>query len=158
MNPDLDLSLQRLIHAPRDVVWSAWTDPAKLARWWLPAPTLCRVVRLEVAPGGALLTQMSDDGVDFVPHVDACFLVVDPLERLVFTNAVDGDWRPAMPSPVAMTAEILLHDHPEGTDYHVIVRHGDAAARTRHEQLGFLEGWGTVTEQLAALAERGDAR
>ena len=26
-NPDLDLTLSRLIKAPRPVVWSAWTDP-----------------------------------------------------------------------------------------------------------------------------------
>ncbi len=40
MNPDLDLdlSLDRIIHAPRVTVWDAWTDPASLASWWLPAP------------------------------------------------------------------------------------------------------------------------
>jgi uncharacterized protein YndB with AHSA1/START domain len=52
-----------------------------------------------------------------------------------------------------MTAEITLGDHPDGTDYRVVVRHGDPAARARHEELGFLEGWGTVTGQLAALTE-----
>jgi uncharacterized protein YndB with AHSA1/START domain len=157
MNPDLDLGLQRVIRAPRPVVWSAWTDAAKLAQWWLPAPTHCRVERLEATPGGAFVTRMSDDGVAFVPHLDACFLVVDPFERLVFTNAIDSDWRPAAPSPVAMTAEVLLQDHPDGTDYRVIVRHGDAATRARHEELGFLDGWGTVTDQLAALTESGGA-
>ena len=29
---------------------------------------------------------MSDDGDVFVPHLDACFLVVDEYERIVFTN------------------------------------------------------------------------
>ena len=33
MNPDLDLTLQRVIRAPRTTVWHAWTDPAQLARW-----------------------------------------------------------------------------------------------------------------------------
>jgi hypothetical protein len=90
MNPDLDLTLGRVIRAPRAVVWNAWTDPAQFEQWWLPAPTVCRVDRLEVLPGGALVTQMSDDGVAFVPHVDASFLVVDELERIVFTNAIDS--------------------------------------------------------------------
>jgi uncharacterized protein YndB with AHSA1/START domain len=111
------------------------------------------VARLEVAPGGAFVTELSDDGADFVPHLDACFLTVDDLERIVFTNAVDSRWRPASPEPVAMTAEITLHDHPEGTDYRVTVRHADPAARARHEELGFAEGWGMVTGQLASLAE-----
>jgi uncharacterized protein YndB with AHSA1/START domain len=153
MNPDLDLTLRRVIRAPRQSVWRAWTDPAQLAQWWVPVPAVARVDRLEVRPGGAFVTRMSDDGVEFVPHMDASFLVVDELERLAFTNAVDSRWRPARPDPIAMVAEILLGDHPAGTDYRVVVRHGDPAARARHEELGFFDGWGSVTEQLAALAE-----
>jgi uncharacterized protein YndB with AHSA1/START domain len=158
MNPDLDLTLQRVIRAPRATVWRAWTDPSHLERWWVPAPAVARVDRLEVHPGGAFVTRISDDGVEFAPHIDASFLVVDERERLVFTNAVDSKWRPTSPDPVAMVAEILLSDHPKGTDYQVIVRHGDPAARARHEELGFFDGWGSVTGQLAALVEGRAAR
>jgi uncharacterized protein YndB with AHSA1/START domain len=153
VNPDLDLSLQRVIRAPPATVWRAWTDPSRLERWWVPAPTVARVDRLEVRPGGAFVTSMSDDGDVFVAHVDASFLVVDEHERLVFTNAIDSRWRPSNPAPVAMTAEITFGEHLEGTDYRVVVRHGDPAARARHEQLGFVDGWGSVTAQLATLVE-----
>ncbi len=156
IDPELDLTLERVIRGPRTSVWQAWTDPASLAEWWLPAPTRCRVERLEPVPGGAFVTSMSDDGIEFSPHLDACFLAVEVGERIAFTNAVDSRWRPATPEPVTMTAEIVMRDHPEGTDYRVIVRHRDPAARARHQQLGFLEGWGTVTEQLAGLVERQD--
>ena len=152
-DPDLDLRIERLIRAPRARVWKAWTDPADLARWWLPAPTTCRVDRLDVVPGGAFVTSMSDDGVAFGPHFDACFVVVHPGERLVFTNALDSRWRPASPAPVAMTAEVTFAEHERGTDYRVVVRHADAASRSHHQQLGFADGWGTVTAQLAAIAE-----
>jgi uncharacterized protein YndB with AHSA1/START domain len=153
MNPDLDLTLQRVIRAPPATVWRAWTDPSRLERWWVPAPTVARVDRLEVRSGGAFVTSMSDDGDAFVAHMDASFLVVDEHERLVFTNAIDSRWRPSNPTPVAMTAEITFGEHPEGTDYRVVVRHGDPAARARHEQLGFADGWGSVAEQLATLVE-----
>jgi uncharacterized protein YndB with AHSA1/START domain len=152
MNPDLDLSLHRVIRASRGSVWNAWTDAGSLARWWLPAPARCRVERLEVRPGGAFVTRMSADGGDFVPHLDACFLVADERERLVFTTALDSDWRPAV-GEIVMTAQITLRDHPDGTEYHVLVRHGDPVTRARHEELGFAHGWGTVTDQLAALVE-----
>jgi len=152
VNPDLDLSLQRVIGAPREAVWRAWADPSRLKQWWVPAPTVARVDRLELRPGGAFVTRMSDDGDVFVAHMDALFIVVDDHERLVFTNAIDSEWRPANPT-VAMTAEITFGEHPDGTDYRVVVRHGDPAARARHEELGFMDGWGSVTEQLAALAE-----
>lgn len=154
MNPDLDLTVHRVIRAPRTKVWNAWTDPGSLARWWLPAPARCRVERLEVRPAGALVTTMSDGDGEFVPHLDACFLVTEEPERLVFTTALDSGLRPAT-GEIVMTAEITLRDHPDGTDYHVLVRHADPAARARHEELGFEYGWGTVTDQLAALVESG---
>jgi len=153
VNPDLDLTLQRVIRAPRAAVWRAWTDPSQLEQWWVPAPAVARVDRLEARPGGAFVTRISDDGVEFGPHMDASFLVVDDRERLVFTNAVDSRWRPTRPDPIAMVAEIVLRDHPDGTDYRVVVRHGDPAARARHEELGFFDGWGAVTGQLAAFVE-----
>lgn len=153
LDPDLDLRIDRLIHAPRDRVWKAWTDPGDLARWWLPAPMRCRVDHLDVVPGGAFVTSMSDDGATFVPHLDACFVVVEGGRRIVFTNALDSRWRPADPAPVAMTAEITFTDHPRGTDYSVLVRHADASSRAHHEQLGFADGWNTVTAQLAAITE-----
>jgi uncharacterized protein YndB with AHSA1/START domain len=158
MNPDLDLSLQRVIRASPATVWRAWTDPSRLERWWVPAPTVARVDRLEVRPGGAFVTSMSDDGDVFVAHMDASFLVVDEHERLAFTNAIDSQWRPRSPAPIAMTAEITFGEHREGTDYRVVVRHGDPAARARHEQLGFVDGWGSVTAQLATLVEGEVAR
>jgi len=154
VNPDLDLRIDRIIRASREEVWAAWTDPANLAQWWVPAPTRCRVQRLDVRPGGAFVTLMSDDGDAFVPHLDACFLVVEKFERIVFTNAIDSEWRPTSPAPVLMTAEVVLRGCPEGTDYQVTVRHGDPAARARHAELGFAEGWGSTTGQLAGLVER----
>jgi uncharacterized protein YndB with AHSA1/START domain len=157
LDPELDLRIDRLIRAPRARVWQAWTDPRDLARWWLPAPAVCRVDRLDVVPGGAFVTSMSDDGTDYGPHLDACFVVVEPGERIVFTNALDSRWRPARPAPVAMTAEIMFGEHPDGTDYRVVVRHADAGSRRRHEQLGFADGWGTVTAQLAAIAQAEEA-
>jgi len=153
VNPDLDLTLQRVIRAPRAVVWRAWTEPSQLEQWWVPAPAVARVDRLEAQPGGAFVTRISDDGVEFGPHMDASFLVVDDRERLVFTNAVDSRWRPTRPDPIAMVAEIILRDHPDGTDYRVVVRHGDPAARARHEELGFFDGWGAVAGQFAAFVE-----
>ena len=153
LDPTLDLRIDRVIHAPPARVWKAWTDPRDLARWWLPAPTHCRVDRLDVVPGGAFVTSMSDDGLGFAPHLDACFVVVEPGARIVFTNTLDSRWRPANPRPVAMTAEITFGEHADGTDYRVVVRHGDAGSRANHERLGFADGWGTVTAQLAAVAE-----
>ncbi|MDQ1201808.1 SRPBCC domain-containing protein [Rhodococcus sp. SORGH_AS_0303] len=153
IDPALDLVLDRVIAAPRHRIWEAWTNSSLLSQWWTPAPTVTRVDHLEVRPGGAFVTEMSDDGTTFVTHTDAVFLVVEPDTRLVFTNTLDSGWRPASPQPVAMSAEITLTDHPRGTAYRAVVRHGDPTTRDRHASLGFAEGWGSVTAALARLVE-----
>ncbi len=106
IDPTLDLTLQRVIRAPRRQVWRAWTDPALLEQWWIPAPMHTRVDRLDVRPGGAFVTSMSENGHTFGPHVDSIFLVVEDECRLVFTNAIDSAWRPASPElPVDRSAD-----------------------------------------------------
>lgn len=152
LDPERDLALRRLLPAPRAAIWRAWSEPELVAGWWIPSPLHSRVERLELSPGGSFVTSMSEDGEHWVPHTDDVFLAVEAERRIVFTNAVDAGLRPAAPAPVAITAEVLLNDHAEGTDYLVIVRHADAAARALHEELGFHEGWGAVAEQLGAVA------
>jgi uncharacterized protein YndB with AHSA1/START domain len=107
---------------------------------------------MDLRPGGGLVTRISEDGGEFAPHLRACFLAIDPLERIVFTNALVGGWRPA--ERPFMTAVITLRDHPMGTDYVAHVMHKSNADRNMHEEMGFFDGWGAVTEQLAKLAER----
>lgn len=151
-NTDLDLTTARIIKAPRSVVWNAWADPVSFAQWWIPAPTKCKVVDMDLRPGGSFVTEMSEDGGAFVPHVTACFLDIVEGEGIVFTNALTGGWRPA--EQAFMTAIITLKDHPDGTEYDAYVMHKNRADRDKHEKLGFHDGWGTVADQLATLAEQ----
>jgi uncharacterized protein YndB with AHSA1/START domain len=150
-DPERDLELRRTIRAPRAAVWSAWTDPRKFERWWVPAPAVCRVAAMDLRPGGAFRTEISEDGGSFGPHIDGCFLAIEPGERLVFTTSLTEGWRPA--SQPFITAVISLADHPDGTDYVAHVMHKDTADKTMHLDLGFHDGWGTVADQLARFVE-----
>lgn len=152
INPELDLTISRVIKAPRSLIWNAWTDPSSFEQWWIPAPAKCKVMAMDLHPGGAFVTQMSENGGDFTPHLSACFLAVDKGERIVFTNALTGGWRPA--EQPFMTAIITLRDHPDGTDYRAHVMHKSNADRNMHDELGFYDGWGTVIGQLARLVEQ----
>ena len=151
-NPDLDLSIHRVIRAPSRLCGMPGRHLIDLPSGGFP-PRSCASTPSNSLPGGAFVTQMSEDGTEWHPHVDAVFLVIEEGSRLVFTNAVSSSWHPALPDPVAMTTEIILGDHPDGTDYQAIVRHGSPEQRARHEELGFFDGWGTVTDQLAAAVE-----
>jgi uncharacterized protein YndB with AHSA1/START domain len=147
----LDLEITRAIAVPRARVWRAWTDPRRFERWWVPAPARCRVEEMELVPGGAFRTSISTDDGEFLPHLTACVLAVDPGRRLVFTDSLTGGWRPAL-QPF-MTAEITFSDDGEGTLYRARAMHRDAADSATHERLGFFDGWATVADQLARLVE-----
>lgn len=146
-----DLTITRVIRAPRQRVWNAWADPSKFEKWWIPAPLSCKVREMDLRPGGSFRTEMSEDGTAFAPHITGCFLAVDELEHIVFTDALVAGWRPA-DSPF-ITASFTFADHADGTLYTSTAMHRNQADRDKHEQLGFHDGWGTVIDQLAELVE-----
>lgn len=152
LDPALDLTVTRVIRAPRPAVWNAWTDPASFAQWWVPAPAVCEVAEMDLRPGGAFRTRISEAGGAFAPHINGCFLLVEDGERIVFTNSLVSGWRPA--TDPFMTAIITMQDHPQGTLYAATALHRTDTDRALHEELGFHNGWGTVTRQLAELVER----
>jgi uncharacterized protein YndB with AHSA1/START domain len=47
-----DLVMERTFDAPRELVWSAFTDPELVPRWWGPHGTTTTVVEMDVRPGG----------------------------------------------------------------------------------------------------------
>lgn len=153
LDPERDLEISRIIKAPRARVWDAWTKPEQFAQWWVPEPALCRVIEMEVRPGGSMVTEINEDGTGFTPHMQACYLDVEAGRRIVFTNALVGGWRPA--EQPFITAVITLDDHDEGTAYRAHVMHKSAADRNMHRELGFHDGWGTVARQLAEMVEAG---
>ena len=150
-NPALDLAISRVIKAPRTAVWGAWSDPRQFEQWWIPEPAKCRVAALDLRPGGAFETLISEGGAPFSPHVNGCFLAVEEGEKIVFTTALVAGWRPAE-NPF-ITAIITMKDHPDGTAYAAHVMHKNGADRTMHDEMGFADGWGTVIAQLAGIVE-----
>ena len=148
-----ELTITRFIKAPPAAVWTAWSTPEHLAKWWIPAPIECKVIKLDLRPGGGFETRMREHGDTFRPHVEACFLEIVPEARLVFTTVLTEGWRPAEPW-LALTAIITLAAEGNGTRYSAQVLHKNAADSRKHEEMGFHDGWGTAIDQLAVVAER----
>jgi uncharacterized protein YndB with AHSA1/START domain len=146
------LTISRLIKAPPAVVWRAWSEPDHLAKWWIPAPIECQVVKLDLRPGGGFVTQMREGDGPFQPHVTGCFLDIVPQQRLVFTTVLAEGWQPFDPW-IAITAIMTLRPTDSGTLYAAEVLHGNAADAAKHDEMGFQMGWGIGLAKLAALVE-----
>lgn len=145
-----ELVLRRVIEAPRDKVFRAWSEPDLLKRWFTPLPWTTSHATLDMRPGGIFETIMRDpEGNEF--NNSGVFLEVVPNERLVFTDAYTVGWVPA--EKPFMTAVIEFGERPDGmTLYEARVVHWRAEDKKTHEDMGFHEGWGKAADQLEAVA------
>ena len=79
-----DTLFTRIIDAPRDLVWKAWTDPKHLAKWWGPHVMTNPVCEVDLRPGGTFRIVMRDPkGIDY-PITGVYVEIVVP-ERIVST-------------------------------------------------------------------------
>jgi uncharacterized protein YndB with AHSA1/START domain len=144
-----ELVLTRIIDAPPEKVFKAWTDPELLKQWFAPLPYTTPVAELDVRPGGAnLIVMRSPEGADMPNR--GVYLEVIPNERLVFTNAYTKAWEPS--EHPFMTVVLTFEDVGGKTKYTARVLHWTVADREKHEQMGFQVGWGLCADQLAAVA------
>jgi len=148
---DRDLVLTRIIDAPPEKLYRAWTEPELLKQWFAPLPYITPVAELDVRPGGAILVVMrGPDGIDMPNR--GVYLEVVKNERLVSTDAYTRAWEPS-PKPF-MTLILTFERQGTKTKYTARVRHWTVADREAHEKMGFHEGWGICADQLAALVAK----
>ncbi|MDQ9171871.1 SRPBCC family protein [Oxalobacteraceae bacterium R-40] len=145
-----DLILTRIIDAPREKVFQAWTDPELIRQWFAPKPWTTSSAQTDVRTGGSsLIVMRGPDGTEIpCPGV---YLEVVPNERIVATDAFTQAWD--LSEKAFMVLDLRFEEQDGKTKYTARVRHWNEADRVAHEKMGFHEGWTACTEQLAALVE-----
>lgn len=143
----LDLVVERTVRASRDVAWNAWTEPERLRQWYAPAPSVVVECVIDLRPGGVFefVTRRPDGGEN---TTTCCYLVVEPLHRLVWTDALRPGYRPSMSS--FFTGVMTLEESEGLTTCRAMAMHRDRDAASRHDAAGFHEGWGSALDQLVA--------
>jgi uncharacterized protein YndB with AHSA1/START domain len=147
---ELELVLTRIIDAPRERVFSAWT--LHLPEWWGPHGMTTPVCEMDLRPGGAFRTVMrAPDGAEYPTR--GIFLEVVPDERIVFTDAFEPGW---IPHPAAFfTAITTFEALPFArTRYTARALHWTAENREKHKRMGFHQGWGESLDRLASYVTR----
>ena len=153
---DTDLTLERVLNAPRAMVWKAMTTPELMKQWWAPRPFETPEVEIELKPGGIFYTRMV--GPDFEHKGAGCVLEVIDREKLVWTSALGPEFRPndlgdaEDCTAFAFTAVITLADDGDKTLYRVLALHKNAKDKDAHAVMGFEHGWGICADQLGEVA------
>lgn len=149
-----ELSISRIIEAPREAVWKAWTIGEHFEKWWTPRPVKIKIAKMDVVAGGAFdnIIQMPDGSSHMARGV---FLNVVPEKIIVFTDALTEGWVPS--GAGFMTAFITLSDHEVGDEMHTLyearIVHKSEEEMQRHKEMGFDEGWGQALAQLNNVAK-----
>src|ERR1700730_16097185 len=139
--PDkLSLEIKRVIRAPRDCVYAAWTDPAQLREWFGPENVQTRNIVAETRVGGKFCWELTNsDGEKMTMRGE--YAESQPNRKIVSTWKWedDEDWEQR---DSVVTVE--LSDCDGGTE--VLLIHEQLPSeesRDRHT-----EGWNSVLDKL----------
>ncbi|HEY8685375.1 MAG TPA: SRPBCC domain-containing protein [Chloroflexota bacterium] len=138
---DTDLTVVRSFDAPREAVWSAWTSPEQLTRWWWPE-RFQTTYEVDLRVGGAYRFRTIEVPGIGVLNLTGRFETVQPSELLVYTWHWDsGDERESR-----VTVEFLDREkHTELRVHHV-------GFSTPEERDNHVTGWNDCLDRLEAFS------
>lgn len=88
-----EIKITRIYDAPVSLVWDAWTDPKKAAKWWGPRGFTITTHSKNLRPGGTWhYTMHGSDGVDY-PNMTV-YHEVEKYARLVYDHGGYADRPP----------------------------------------------------------------
>ena len=145
---DREIAATRLLDAPRDLVWAAWTDPRHIAAWWGPNGFTNTIRHLDLRPGGEWRFVMhGPDGTDYQNNV--VFLEVIEPERLVYDHVTGPKFH----------VTVTFREAEGKTMVKMRMLFESAVARARAiEEFGAVEGLAQTLARLAAYLPTMDAR
>lgn len=85
---DRETLFTRLFDAPRPLVWRAWTDPERLAKWWGPRGFTLTTHHMDFTVGGTWKHTMHGPDRDYPNEI--VFLEIQEPERIVYKQAGDA--------------------------------------------------------------------
>jgi putative oxidoreductase len=146
-----ELTLTRLIEAPRKHVWKAWTDSTLLAQWWGPDGFTNPLCTIHVRRGGAIRIDMRGPDGTVYPLSGKYLEVVEPT-LLVFTNsALDSTGKPLF--NVFNTITFADQDGKTKLIMHASISHKTPEAESYIE--GMETGWTQSLVRLTSLIAKG---
>lgn len=152
------VTIVRVLDAPRELVWRAWTEPEHFMPWYGPEGMSAHVCEIDLQVGGRRRIGMkSPDGGEY--YTTGVYQEVVPLERFVATEApsdAEGNAVPAsamgMPegTPMETIVTVTLEDLDGGKTKMTL---NQAGFPSDDWAVGASAGWNQAMDKLAlALA------
>lgn len=101
----LDLVVKRIIDAPVNLVWKAWTEPEHVIKWWGPKGFTSLSCKIDLREGGSYIFCMCTPAEigGFEHYSSGIYKKIIPMERLEFTQSLsDRDGNALEPSIAGM--------------------------------------------------------
>ncbi len=146
---DREIVITRLVDAPLERVWRAWTDPAEIVRWWGPHGFTTDTNHREFKAGG--LWKHTMIGPDGTPYSNTTkYEEIVEKERIVYTNGGGKEDGPGVHFRSTVTFK-----HRGGKTEITMRAVFDTAAMREHavKQYGAIEGGNQTLSRLAALVQ-----
>jgi uncharacterized protein YndB with AHSA1/START domain len=86
VSSEKEMSLTRIINAPREIVFKAWIEPEQLTKWWGPKGFTNPVCKIDSKPGGRIYVDMKGPDGTVYPMEGEFHEVLEP-EKIIFTSA-----------------------------------------------------------------------
>lgn len=141
---DREVVFSRLIEAPRELVWQAWTSPQHVHQWWGPDGFTTTTHEFDFVPGGVWRFVMhGPDGTDYPNRV--VFREIQPPSRLVYENGWDT---PGAELDFRVVTTLVQEGKSTRLSLHMTFRNAKAM-QLAVERYGVLEGGEQTLERLA---------
>ena len=101
----LELVVTRIIDAPLELVWQAWTEPERVVRWWGPKDYTAPFCKIDLREGGKYIFCMRapDEQGGQDSYTSGIYLKIIAMERLEFTQGLsDKDGNRIDPAQLGM--------------------------------------------------------
>jgi uncharacterized protein YndB with AHSA1/START domain len=144
---DRSIEITRVFDAPRELVFKAWIDPARIGQWFGPDGFTITTHEMDVRPGGVWRFVMhGPDGVDYQNKI--VYLEIVAPERLVYDHGDDGDDGEDAQAPFHVT--VTFAEQAGKTELTMRSLFASAADRDRVvEEFGAIEGGNQTLGRLA---------
>jgi uncharacterized protein YndB with AHSA1/START domain len=142
-----EISITRILNAPKELVFEVWTDPKHLSQWWGPNGFTTTVHEMDLRPGGKWLhTMHGPDGKDY-PN-EAIFTEIVKPDLIKFTHTLPKFYATVTFEAVGLKTKLTMCNVFETAEIRNLVA----------EKYGAIEGQQqTITrfeELLAKMLER----